>query len=95
MAGRAAKLPVLSGDELNKVLADLCFRHVRTKGSHKVLERGKHILVVPLHRELKRGTLKEIVKAYARILNISYEEARKLLVDRRLRRRCRSFLCPR
>ena len=93
VTSKNSKLPILSGYELNKILSDLRFKHIRTKGSHKVLRKNKHILIIPLHKELKKGTLKEIVKASADILCISYKEARKLLADKKLRKRYKSFLC--
>jgi len=83
----------MSGKELNKVLAELCFKHIRTRGSHKVLEKKGRILVVPLHRELKRGTLKQIITTCAMILGVSYEEGRRLIVDRKYRRRWRRLFC--
>ena len=60
------KLPVVSGKEVIKALSGIGFRHVRTKGSHailnKELEDGKLTIPVPLHKELAKGTLKSIIK---------------------------------
>jgi len=60
------KLPVLSGVELIKRLKKFGFIATRQKGSHVRLEKyseGKIIkLTVPLHSELKRGTLRRIIK---------------------------------
>ncbi|MDA2919101.1 type II toxin-antitoxin system HicA family toxin [Desulfobacterota bacterium AH_259_B03_O07] len=60
------KLPVLSGIEVIKRLKKLGFIATRQKGSHVRLEKyseGKIIkLTVPLHAELKRGTLRRIIK---------------------------------
>ena len=59
------KLPVLSGKEVIKVLSKIGFEHVRTKGSHAILnkqtEKGKVTIPVPLHKELAKGTLKSIM----------------------------------
>ena len=60
------KLPVLSGKDIVKVLSKIGFVHVRTKGSHAILnkqdsEKGKITVPVPLHRELAKGTLKSIM----------------------------------
>jgi len=60
------KLPVLSGKDVIKVLSKIGFEHVRTKGSHTILnkktEKGKVTIPVPLHKELAKGTLKSIMK---------------------------------
>lgn len=60
------KYPVLSGKEVIKILEQLGFRVVRQRGSHVVLrkdtENGTQGCVVPLHKEIKRGTLGDIVK---------------------------------
>jgi len=60
------KLPVLSGKELIKILSKLGFQHIRTTGSHAILnkidEKGKTTLPVPLHKELAKGTLKSIMR---------------------------------
>lgn len=57
-----AKLPVLSGDELIRLLKKAGFRVVRQKGSHVSLQRESHKTVVPLHSELAKGTLLGILK---------------------------------
>ena len=60
------KLPVVSGKEVVKTLSKIGFRHVRTKGSHAILnkeaDKGKITIPVPLHKELAKGTLKSIMK---------------------------------
>ena len=60
------KLPALSGKELIKILSKIGFQHIRTKGSHAILnkedkEKGKITIPVPLHPELAKGTLKSIM----------------------------------
>ncbi|MCD6495671.1 MAG: type II toxin-antitoxin system HicA family toxin [Candidatus Aenigmarchaeota archaeon] len=60
------KLKKLSGRELIKILCnEFGFETKRQKGSHillvKVSQFGKLGCVVPLHRELKIGTLKGIL----------------------------------
>jgi predicted RNA binding protein YcfA (HicA-like mRNA interferase family) len=56
----------LSGQELVKTLSKAGFKPVRQKGSHLILvketQQGKIGCVVPLHKELKIGTLKSILK---------------------------------
>ena len=59
------KLPILSGKEMIKILRKIGFVHIRTSGSHAILNkqdsvRGKITLPVPLHPELAKGTLKSI-----------------------------------
>ncbi len=60
------KLPILSGQQMLKVLQKKGFTHVRTKGSHAILlketEWGKITIPVPLHSELAKGTLLSILK---------------------------------
>ena len=56
------ELPVLSGAALIRALEKLGFQEVRQRGSHVVLRRAERGCVVPLHRELKRGTLAGILR---------------------------------
>lgn len=60
------KLPVISGIEVIKRLKKAGFIATRQKGSHVRLEKytsEKTIkLTVPLHAELKKGTLNRIIK---------------------------------
>ena len=51
------ELPVVSGAEVVRALERLGFRVVRQRGSNVMLRKGISRCVVPLHRELKRGTL--------------------------------------
>ena len=59
------KLPVISGKELVRVLKKAGFVEVRRKGSHvslqKVTAEKTFKTVVPLHRELAKGTLLDIL----------------------------------
>lgn len=56
------KLPRVSGAEAVKALEGLGFVATRQRGSHVVLRRGSSGCVVPLHKELKPGTLSGIIK---------------------------------
>lgn len=60
------KLPRISGGEVIKILAKIGFTPVRQKGSHIILRKetleGKKMTVVPLHNEMDRGTLLEIIR---------------------------------
>ena len=55
-------LPRISGDEAIKALERLGFARIRQKGSHVIMRRGSAGCVIPLHRELKLGTLSGILK---------------------------------
>lgn len=57
-----SRLPVVSGKELIKYLTKKGFIVSRQKGSHVVLksQNGRRV-TVPLHEELDRGTLLEIL----------------------------------
>ncbi len=60
------KLPRISSREAIRALERLGFEQVRQTGSHVVLkketEEGEVGYVVPVHRELKAGTLSGILK---------------------------------
>ncbi|MCK4404700.1 MAG: type II toxin-antitoxin system HicA family toxin [candidate division Zixibacteria bacterium] len=60
------KLRKVSGDQAIRALRRLGFEKVRHRGSHVVLKRqtkeGEVGCVVPLHPELKIGTLKGILR---------------------------------
>jgi predicted RNA binding protein YcfA (HicA-like mRNA interferase family) len=56
------KLPVFSGADVVKALERLGFAQVRQRGSHVVMRRGSVGTVVPLHKELKTGTLAGILR---------------------------------
>ena len=60
------KLPRISSLEVIRVLERLGFYQARQTGSHIVLKKplpdGEIICVVPLHRELKIGTLSGVLK---------------------------------
>lgn len=60
------KLPNLSGAEVIKILKNFGFIAIRQKGSHVALEKIMHSekihCTVPLHKELKIGTLSGILR---------------------------------
>ena len=56
------KLPILSGADVIAALEQLGFAQIRQRGSHVVLRRGGTGTVVPLHREVKTGTLAGILR---------------------------------
>jgi predicted RNA binding protein YcfA (HicA-like mRNA interferase family) len=60
------KMPRISSREAIRVLERLGFEQIRQTGSHvvlkKVTDEGEIGCVVPVHRELKVGTLRGILK---------------------------------
>ena len=60
------ELRKISGEEAIHVLTKLGFERVRQRGDHAILKKripeGELGCVVPLHRELKIGTLKGILR---------------------------------
>jgi predicted RNA binding protein YcfA (HicA-like mRNA interferase family) len=64
-------LPVVSGEEAIAALERFGYRRGRQKGSHVRLKAdGRQPVTVPLHRELKAGTLRSII----RTAGVSVEE---------------------
>jgi len=61
-----SRLPDVSGAELVKVLRKAGFAVLRQKGSHVSMEKqdanGHRRTVAPLHHEIARGTLHDILK---------------------------------
>ena len=57
----SVKLPVISGEQLIKILVRNGFSVRRQAGGHVVLQNGHIVFSVPLHDELKKGTLKAIL----------------------------------
>ena len=56
------KLPVISGEDLVTYLAKHDFEAKRQTSSHVVMQKEWRVFSVPLHRELKKGTLIGILK---------------------------------
>lgn len=57
-----SKLPSLSGEKLVKLLVKSGFVFVSQKGSHIKLRKGEIIVIVPNHKEIRKGTLNNILK---------------------------------
>jgi len=72
-------LPAISGRELIRALRRLGFVVLRQKGSHVSLEKrsddGYWRTIVPLHREIRPGTLSDILNQ----TGLSKAELRELL----------------
>lgn len=60
------KLRVLSGEDVCRILAGHGFVEVRRRGSYIVMQRAGEAstitVPVPAHRELRRGTLRSIIR---------------------------------
>ena len=61
------KFPVISGEELIQILERKGYVQIRTRGSHVRLYPPDHMrearkVTVPLHKQLKTGTLANIMK---------------------------------
>jgi predicted RNA binding protein YcfA (HicA-like mRNA interferase family) len=69
--------PVVSGSQLIKVLRKDGWEVVRQRGSHVRLKKSgrRNALVVPLHKQIKRGTLGGIL----RDADLNAEDLRRLL----------------
>ena len=56
------KLPPLSGRDIVRALERLGFAQAGQSGSHVKLRRADVSCIVPLHKEVKRGTLAGILR---------------------------------
>ena len=56
------KRPHVSGAQLQQALERLGFRKVRQSGSHVVMKRESKGCVVPMHGEVKVGTLAGVLR---------------------------------
>jgi len=56
------KLPHVSGREAVRAFERLGFVQLRQKGSHLIMRRGAVGCVIPMHREIKIGTLTGILR---------------------------------
>lgn len=73
------KLPVISGEDLIRILKKLGYSPIRQRGSHVRLYHGtdprKVALTVPLHKELAKGLLRKLL----RDAELTPEQLRELL----------------
>lgn len=70
-----SQIPVTSGKKVIKALERVGWEEVSTRGSHVKLRRGTERVVVPLHSELKKGTLAGILRE----IGMSPQELKSLL----------------
>ena len=75
------KLPVVSGTRMIKLLSKQGFQTVRQKGDHitlyKQVGNDPYLVVVPLKKEIKKGTLLSILRQ----ARIGREEFERLLEE--------------
>jgi predicted RNA binding protein YcfA (HicA-like mRNA interferase family) len=75
--------PVVSGNKLLKLLGRLGYTIVRQRGSHvrlkKTTEAGDHNITIPIHDEIAKGTLNDILSQVSIRNNISKEGLIELL----------------
>ena len=76
-------LPQISGKDLIRVLAKLGYEVVRQRGSHVRLQKntslGMHKITVPVHKEMAKGTLNDILTKISFWNAIPKEELIRLL----------------
>ena len=77
------KLPQISGDQVVSVLRFLGYTFVRQNGSHATYQKssnlGRHTITIPLHKEIAKGTLHDILNKISLFNAISQEDlVRKL-----------------
>ena len=77
------KLPVVSGSKLVKLLMKLGYQVIRQRGSHirlrKVVESGEHNLTIPMHDEIAKGTLADILSKVSIWNGISRDKLLEML----------------
>ena len=56
------KLPHVSGAEIQRALERLGFQRARQSGSHVIMKRESKGCVVPMHSEVKVGTLAGLLR---------------------------------
>lgn len=57
-----SKYPILSPEQVIVALGKLGFAYKSQRGSHKKLVRNGLTVIIPMHNELARGTLKSILE---------------------------------
>ncbi|MFC4562031.1 type II toxin-antitoxin system HicA family toxin [Nocardiopsis mangrovi] len=68
-------LPIVSGRKVVRALEKAGFEQLSTRGDHVKLRRDKLRVIVPLHKEIKRGTMASILAQ----AHMTAEELRALL----------------
>lgn len=81
------KLPVVSGQQLVKLLTKLDYTIIRQRGSHVRLKKetkiGEHIITVSAHKEIAKGTLNDILSKISMWNGIPKEDLIAQIVKRK------------
>ncbi len=76
----SGKYPIISGKKMRKFCKKLGYTVVSIRGSHvKMKHLQGSVIIFPLHKELKIGTLKDVISNINNDLGISEEELIKML----------------
>ena len=70
-----SKYPILKPKEIISALQRLNYRFISQKGSHMKYSDGVHIVIIPNHDEVAKGTLKGILTQ----ANLSIDDFLKIL----------------
>ncbi len=77
------RLPVVSGKELIKMMTGMGYEVIRQRGSHvrlrKTTPAGEHNITVPVHDEIARGTLNDILSRISLWNSIPKEDLLRML----------------
>jgi predicted RNA binding protein YcfA (HicA-like mRNA interferase family) len=55
-------IPVLKPEDVIKSLETMGFIFIKQHGSHRKYKKGKHTVIVPMHYEVAKGTLRSILE---------------------------------
>ena len=71
-------IPQVSGERLIKILKKLGYVVISQRGSHIKLQllgtKGKHIIIIPNHKTIAKGTLSDIMKKVSIWTNKNIDE---------------------
>lgn len=56
-----SKYPILTSQEVVRKLEKMGFKIISQRGSHKKLRKENHVVIVPMHPEIAKGTLRSIL----------------------------------
>lgn len=70
-----SKYPIIKPETMIAFLQNKGFYYVKQKGSHRKYSDGKRTVIIPMHDELAKGTLKSILEQ----ADISLEELLKYI----------------
>ncbi len=70
-----SKYPVVKPEKIIEYMIFRGFRFVSQRGSHRKYTNGKNVVIVPMHSDLAKGTLKSILMQ----AEISIDEFRDFL----------------